>query len=149
MFAEVESGDETMRLLIDSGLTSGPLINNMDLLGVEPSSIDAIFLTHCHYDHTGGLGGLLKETRRGIPVIAHPSIFRKCYTKKIPLSELDIRVMSATDIQFPDSHFDFIFSRWTFQHIDDVATAVKEANRVLKKSGIAQFKIHLYPHIFQ
>jgi 7,8-dihydropterin-6-yl-methyl-4-(beta-D-ribofuranosyl)aminobenzene 5'-phosphate synthase len=98
MYAEIESGDERMRLLIDTGLTSGPLLNNMDILGIEPSSIDAIFITHCHYDHTGGLGGLLRETQKGIPVIAHPSIFRRCYTKKKRLRYIGVPDGNGRDV---------------------------------------------------
>ncbi|MCK4438571.1 MBL fold metallo-hydrolase, partial [Candidatus Bathyarchaeota archaeon] len=46
---------------------------------VDPSKIEYIFLTHCHYDHTGGLGGVTEKTRKGVEIVAHPEIFRRCY----------------------------------------------------------------------
>ena len=82
MFLEVASGDVNRRFLIDTGLSHEALLHNMGILGIDPRSIDYIFLTHCHYDHTGGLGGLLDETREGVFVVAHPEIFRSCYTVK-------------------------------------------------------------------
>jgi 7,8-dihydropterin-6-yl-methyl-4-(beta-D-ribofuranosyl)aminobenzene 5'-phosphate synthase len=49
----------------------------MRLMNILPASIDAIVLTHCHYDHTQGVANLLRETEKSdIPVIAHPDIFR-------------------------------------------------------------------------
>ena len=82
LLLDVSSGDVTKRILVDTGLTSKALLYNMDILGVDPKSIDFIFLTHCHYDHTGGLEGLLDKTRKGVIVVAHPDIFRACYTLK-------------------------------------------------------------------
>lgn len=69
------------------------------------------------------------------------------YGKSIPLNELDIRIMNATDLSFPDNHFDFIYSAWTFEHIEDVPGAIREINRVLKPSGIAWIGIHLFPSL--
>jgi len=79
---DVASGDVTRRFLVDTGLSHEALLHNMGILGIDPKSIDYIFLTHCHYDHTGGLGGLLDETRDGVFVVGHPEIFRSCYTVK-------------------------------------------------------------------
>jgi len=79
---EVTSGNVSRRILVDTGLTSKALLYNMELHGVDPKSLDFIFLTHCHYDHTGGLDGLLDKTRKGVKVVAHPDIFRACYTLK-------------------------------------------------------------------
>jgi ubiquinone/menaquinone biosynthesis C-methylase UbiE len=69
------------------------------------------------------------------------------YGKRLPLEKLDICVMNATNLAFDDSIFDFIFSVWTFEHIDDVHKALVEVNRVLKPSGIAYIAIHLFPSL--
>jgi 7,8-dihydropterin-6-yl-methyl-4-(beta-D-ribofuranosyl)aminobenzene 5'-phosphate synthase len=38
---------------------------------------DTVVLTHCHYDHTQGLGKILQEIgKKDLPVIAHQDIFR-------------------------------------------------------------------------
>lgn len=70
------------KLLFDTGQNEKPVLYNMKLLGLEPGEIDYIFLSHCHYDHTGGLLGLLKAIKKRIPIIAHPSIFRKHFVVK-------------------------------------------------------------------
>lgn len=64
-------------ILVDVGQNSEALLSNMQTLGISPSIIDTIVLTHCHYDHTQGIVHILRETgRKDIQVIAHPSIFR-------------------------------------------------------------------------
>ncbi len=70
-------------ILFDTGQSAGPVLNNMQALGKDPQEIDLFFLSHCHYDHTGGLAGILKASNRcRLPVIAHPEIFRPQYTVK-------------------------------------------------------------------
>jgi len=71
------SGENTKRILVDVGQNSEALLYNMRTMGISPQIIDAIVLTHCHYDHTQGVARLLWEIgRKDIQVIAHPSIFR-------------------------------------------------------------------------
>ena len=76
----VEKGGK--RILFDTGQSAEPVLHNMGLLGIEPGSIDYVFLSHCHYDHTGGLLGILKAIGKRIPVIAHSEIFRKHFVTK-------------------------------------------------------------------
>ena len=74
---EGAKGSDVMRILVDVGQNSQALLSNMKLMNISPSIIDAIVLTHCHYDHTQGVARMLKEIgRRDIQVIAHRDIFR-------------------------------------------------------------------------
>ena len=57
-------------ILIDFGYTAQALLNNLEMLGIDPASVDAMVLSHGHYDHFGGLDGLLatRKIRRGTPL---------------------------------------------------------------------------------
>jgi len=60
MHAETRRGTETRNVLIDFGFTPEALINNANLVGVDPARLDALVLSHGHYDHFGGLTGFLR-----------------------------------------------------------------------------------------
>ena len=63
MHAESNRGSETRHLLMDFGFTSEALNNNVSLLGISPSELDALVLSHGHYDHFGGLVGFLQQNK--------------------------------------------------------------------------------------
>ena len=63
MQAESQAGAETRRVMVDFGYTPEVLLNNMEILGVDPSHYDAIVLSHGHYDHFGGMVGFLNATK--------------------------------------------------------------------------------------
>ncbi|MCD6373010.1 MAG: MBL fold metallo-hydrolase [Thermococcus sp.] len=78
-------------ILFDTGQSADPILHNMGLLGIEPSSrIDYIFLSHCHHDHTGRLLGILRAIGRRVPVIAHPTIFRRHFITKPYLRDVGV-----------------------------------------------------------
>jgi 7,8-dihydropterin-6-yl-methyl-4-(beta-D-ribofuranosyl)aminobenzene 5'-phosphate synthase len=56
------------RVLIDFGYTPETLTSNMALLGVDPGSVDAMVLSHGHYDHFGGLAAVVGRVKRGTPL---------------------------------------------------------------------------------
>ena len=82
---------KNMRVLVDTGVDGEVLLRNMNALEINPKKIDYLFLTHGHYDHTGGLKALL-EARKGrkLPVIAHPEIFTKRVALKPHLRDISI-----------------------------------------------------------
>jgi len=48
-------------ILFDTGARGSILLNNMRAMGIRPESIDLVFISHPHWDHTGGLDEFLKR----------------------------------------------------------------------------------------
>lgn len=69
------------------------------------------------------------------------------YGKPLPPDRVDVRVMSATQLELPDNYFDFIYSSLVFEHIDNVPAAAQEVNRVLASRGRAWINVHLFPSL--
>ena len=76
-FLTAERGDMTCHVLVDVAQNPDALLENMKQMEILPSSVDAIVLTHCHYDHTQGVARMIKAIgKQDLPVIAHPDLFR-------------------------------------------------------------------------
>jgi len=61
MHVESRRGTETRNVLMDFGFTPDALVNNANLVGIDPAALDALALSHGHYDHFGGLAGFLMQ----------------------------------------------------------------------------------------
>lgn len=68
-------------VLFDTGQSGTVLLHNLELLGIEPAAINALAISHAHYDHTGGLPALLNQVA-GIPLYAHPDLFRERFSRR-------------------------------------------------------------------
>ncbi len=55
-------------ILFDTGARADILAQNMKTLRIEPSRIDAVFISHDHWDHTGGLSAVSGIDRMNIYV---------------------------------------------------------------------------------
>jgi 7,8-dihydropterin-6-yl-methyl-4-(beta-D-ribofuranosyl)aminobenzene 5'-phosphate synthase len=74
-FVQAKIGDEKVTVLMDAGPSSDALLYNVDALGVNLEDVDVVALSHGHYDHTGGLLEALKQMKKRVPVIGHPTLF--------------------------------------------------------------------------
>jgi 7,8-dihydropterin-6-yl-methyl-4-(beta-D-ribofuranosyl)aminobenzene 5'-phosphate synthase len=66
-------------ILLDSG-QGGVLATNAYKLKIPLYDLDALILSHGHYDHTGGVAEALKHDRP-VAVYAHPAAFAKKYAR--------------------------------------------------------------------
>ena len=63
MHAESRRGDETRNVLVDFGYTPEALLTNISILKIDPSTFDALVLSHGHFDHFGGMVGFLAANK--------------------------------------------------------------------------------------
>jgi 7,8-dihydropterin-6-yl-methyl-4-(beta-D-ribofuranosyl)aminobenzene 5'-phosphate synthase len=92
------------RVLFDTGQSGTVLLHNLEVLEQDPAAIDALVLSHAHNDHAGGLALLLNHLRPGIPLHAHPDIFRERFSKKGGMIH---NKAFSTPRQALENHFDF------------------------------------------
>lgn len=96
----LETADQ--KILIDTG-RSDLVLSNAKQLDIDLSRIDAIVLSHGHYDHTGGLAAVLKYTPRA-RIYLHPDALTPSYIRKhddvrfIGMSEVNKQALAGHDL---------------------------------------------------
>lgn len=94
VMVEFGQGDEEHRLLFDTGVSPTGLIENMRRLDIRPDSIEAIVLSHGHFDHTTGLDGLARSLGAvELPVVIHPDFWSR---RRITLPGQEIWELPST-----------------------------------------------------
>ncbi len=58
------------KILFDTATDGKVLLNNLKMCDIYPKDLDAVILSHNHYDHTDGLSEILNENKK-IPVYIH------------------------------------------------------------------------------
>jgi phosphoribosyl 1,2-cyclic phosphodiesterase len=74
LVVEASNGLFATRLLVDNGFAPRPLEQRLARAGLSLDDLDAVFVTHEHSDHVGGVAALLE--RRRIPVICSVGTLR-------------------------------------------------------------------------
>ena len=75
IYLEAREKNEEITVLMDTGPSPEIIVHNADAMSVDLNKINAILLSHGHYDHAGGLIGVLRRIDEPITVIAHPQVF--------------------------------------------------------------------------
>ena len=74
----IPKGSTQHILLFDAGKSIDGVIENMRRLSLSPKDIEAIVLSHGHYDHTTGMDGLIRSLgRASLPVLIPPEFWTK------------------------------------------------------------------------
>ena len=83
----IHHGTETRTLLFDTGPEDRTFEQNVSRTGADLGAVEAIVLSHGHWDHGGGMLRALQMIRdrnggRKVPYYAHPDMFRTRATKQ-------------------------------------------------------------------
>jgi 7,8-dihydropterin-6-yl-methyl-4-(beta-D-ribofuranosyl)aminobenzene 5'-phosphate synthase len=71
-------GGQQHQVIFDTGMTPSGLMDNARRLSLDVKDVEAIVLSHGHFDHTTGLDGLVRTLgRAGLPVYLHPEAWSK------------------------------------------------------------------------
>ncbi|MGB8220496.1 MAG: MBL fold metallo-hydrolase [Methanoregula sp.] len=73
----VFAGKKEHTVLLDTGISRECMAWNARQLGIDIATIEAVALSHGHFDHTGGLASVFCGAGRQVPLIAHPDAFLK------------------------------------------------------------------------
>ena len=63
-FSALVEAKDIPKILFDTGGNGRILLDNMKKLEIDPASIDEVFISHAHLDHTGGLSEFLEVNKK-------------------------------------------------------------------------------------
>ncbi len=90
---------EGKKVLFDTGWNGSALLRNCTALDISLKHLDAVFLSHAHWDHIGGLPQVLEVAAD--PVIYYPDVFSKVQPtewEKMLLKPKIYRIKSFTSL---------------------------------------------------
>jgi 7,8-dihydropterin-6-yl-methyl-4-(beta-D-ribofuranosyl)aminobenzene 5'-phosphate synthase len=85
------------KILFDTGEAPGCLFNNIDRMGIKIKDIEAVVISHDHFDHTGGLWEMLQK-RPGVDLYICAGFSQDFKDKLKPYTCRVIEVNSFTKI---------------------------------------------------
>lgn len=103
---QVRCGDKEGKVIMDAGISSSGVLHNIDSLGLNLDSVQAIIISHGHSDHTLGLPRLIERLEaRHFTLIMHPDALLE---RKVVMPSGYEFVISPTKIDLLPDHITFI-----------------------------------------
>ena len=87
------------KILMDAGLSSGCMLHNAVQQKIDLEEIEAVVLSHGHFDHTGGLVSLLMGAGHQMPLVAHPDAFLRRRLNSPGKDPVDLPQLDAVSLK--------------------------------------------------
>jgi 7,8-dihydropterin-6-yl-methyl-4-(beta-D-ribofuranosyl)aminobenzene 5'-phosphate synthase len=76
LFMRFHIDGQSHAILFDAGPDDGLVVDNAKRMGVDLTEVEAVILSHGHFDHYGGILSVLDAIgKKNIPVYTHPELF--------------------------------------------------------------------------
>ena len=109
---------ENHHILFDTGTDGSILLENMNKLDIDPSTVDEVFISHNHFDHVGGLPAFLNEN-------SDVRIYAPVSLKKVQHAKDLIRLGEPAKLH------DHVYSTGELDHIEQSMAVETERGLVL------------------
>jgi 7,8-dihydropterin-6-yl-methyl-4-(beta-D-ribofuranosyl)aminobenzene 5'-phosphate synthase len=121
-------GDRTHTVLFDTGVSPNGLADNLERLELDAGAIEALVLSHGHFDHAGGFPGLARLRRRqGLPITVHPLVWTKRRVNIPGVPEWSLPVLNRRALE--DEGFEVIERRQPSLLFDHSVLVTGEVDR--------------------
>lgn len=114
------SGESGYKILFDTGTKGAILLANMEQLHINPSAIEEVFISHAHFDHTGGLSALLGVNDH-----------LKLYVPRSVRVVSGVNVKEVISVSAPLQMHENVFSTGEIDHIEESMAVTTEKGVVL------------------
>jgi 7,8-dihydropterin-6-yl-methyl-4-(beta-D-ribofuranosyl)aminobenzene 5'-phosphate synthase len=97
---QVKSGEKSGTVLLDTGGSEGGVAHNLNILGIDAKQIEAIVMSHGHFDHAMGLPSVIERIGRpGLKIVLHPDAFLERKAILPNGSEVGLSVLQASELR--------------------------------------------------
>jgi 7,8-dihydropterin-6-yl-methyl-4-(beta-D-ribofuranosyl)aminobenzene 5'-phosphate synthase len=108
-------GDTKRTLLFDAGPAAATFVRNTEILGVDFAGVEAVVLSHGHWDHAGGLLAAVRSVARSrghkrFTCYVHPGMFRQRATRR-PDGELYVNELVPNPEQLSEAGAEVLSTR--------------------------------------
>lgn len=86
-FSALVEFNDSPKILFDTGANGKILLDNMEKLAIDPMSIDEVFISHGHFDHTGGLSEFLQVNKEIDKIYIPPSFHGLKDSRAVKITE--------------------------------------------------------------
>jgi 7,8-dihydropterin-6-yl-methyl-4-(beta-D-ribofuranosyl)aminobenzene 5'-phosphate synthase len=108
-------GDTKRTLLFDAGPAAATFVRNTEILAVDFAGVEAVVLSHGHWDHAGGLLAAVQSVarsrgRKRFTCYVHPGMFRQRATRR-PDGELYVNELVPNPEQLSEAGAEVLSTR--------------------------------------